>query len=551
MRKIISASLIAISLFASTGCKKFLDVNTNPNGPDALLQPELFLPQIQSRLAEGIQWDGRFLGQYMQNWASTGVDNAIDLHANPLSDTYAQMWKAVYFSMGYNLSDMILSAEQSKKYDFVGVGHIMKAWGWQFLTDYHGEVILVQAFDPSKRVFDFDDQQLVFAEVKRLLILGIENLERTDGLPTAESGIIQADLIYKGDRQKWIKFAYGLLAMNEHRLTNKTGYKPQVVIDYLDKSMSSNADDALISSTGTVSANTSFFGPFRNNMSTMRQTKFIVGLLDGTNEELNDPSLLGKDPKFPVATEALRDPRIAAMLAASPKNDGKYRGVTPGAGIGEWTVASNERPNTIWNTVSTNAVVPGVSPTYFFSNEGPFPLMTYAQLQFIKAEAEWIKAGKAPSAAALDAYKKGVIAHMDYARQFAIDKTTYDQRRTVYLTSPELMPSSVAELTLSKIMLQKYIATWGWGFFDMWSDFRRYHYDVNDLGRDDGDPTNNVFKGFKLPATLSSTNRGIPAYRARARYNSEYMWNKTALDKLKANDVQYHTYETWFSKPGQ
>lgn len=550
MKKILCACLIGVSLFASTGCEKFLDVNTNPNGPDALLQPELFLPQIQSRLAEGIQWDGRFVAQYTQNWASTAVDNAVDLHGNPLSDSYAQLWKSVYFSMGYNLSDMIESGEKNKKYDFVGVGQIMRAWGWQLLTDYHGEIILTQAFDPSRRTFEYDSQELVFAEVKRLLLEGIKSLERTDGLSPAASGLTQADLIYKGDRQKWIKFAYGLLAMNEHRLTNKTGYNPQVVIDYVNKSLASNADDAAITFTGAVSANASFFGPLRNNMGAMRQTKFVVGLLKGTNEELSDPSLLGQDPKYPLAVEPLRDPRITAMLSPSPK-DGEYRGVTPGAGIGEWTVASGERPNTLWNTVSTNTVVPGVSPTYFFNDMGPFPLMTYAQLQFIKAEAEWIKAGKAPSQDALDAYKKGVNAHMDYARQFASDKALYDQRRARYAASNELMPATPAELTLSKIMLQKYISTWGWGFFDTWSDFRRYHYDVNEQGVDDGIAENNVYKGFKLPETLSFNNKDLPAYRARPRYNSEYMWNKTALDKLKANDPEYHTYETWFSKPGQ
>ena len=99
-----------------SGCEDYIDVNTNPNGPDALLQPELFLPQIQSELAVAVQWDGRFTGFYTQNWAySSGESYSLNLHNNPLSDSYAQLWRAVYWSMGYNLSDMIESGMNSER----------------------------------------------------------------------------------------------------------------------------------------------------------------------------------------------------------------------------------------------------------------------------------------------------------------------------------------------------------------------------------------------------------------------------------------------------
>src|SRR5690606_7127921 len=155
MKKIIYTCLMVAGTLVLSGCDDYLDVNTNPNGPAALLQPELFLPQIQSELAVAIQWDGRFTGFYTQNWAyASGAAYSLNLHSNPLSDSYAQLWRAVYWSMGYNLSDMIESGELNQKYDFVGVGHILRAFGWQMLTDYHGPVIVTQAFDGERRVFD-------------------------------------------------------------------------------------------------------------------------------------------------------------------------------------------------------------------------------------------------------------------------------------------------------------------------------------------------------------------------------------------------------------
>jgi hypothetical protein len=527
MRKIVFASLIAASVFTASGCKDYLDVNTNPNGPDALLQPELFLPQIQAEMAVAVQWDGRFAGQYIQNWASTAADNALDLHANPLADSYSQLWRAVYWSMGYNLSDMIESGERSRKYDFVGVGHIMRAYGWQNLTDYHGPIIMTEAFDPDRRVFNFDDEQVVYPEIKRLLEEGIANLQRTDGLDAASSGLSRGDLIYDGDREKWKKFAYGLLAINAHRLTNKSSYDPNKVIEYVDNALASNADNAMIRFQGEVSANTNFFGPIRNNIASMRQTTYIVGLLDGTNPELRDGALVEADPVF--EGQHLKDPRLTAMLAPSP--DGQYRGVRTGAGIAG--IPADQVPNNLWGAVGVSTAQ--TRQIYIFGNAARFPLMTYSQLQFIKAEAAWI-AGKQDLA--LDAYRKGVTAHMDFARTYAPDPAVYDQRRAAYLASEELMPTSPAGLSLSKIMLQKYIATWGWGFLETWSDMRRYHYN-----RD-----SQVYTGFVLPEQLHVSNQGVPAYRARPRYNSEYMWNQEALRAMGGFDENYHTYETWFSK---
>ncbi|WP_424492763.1 SusD/RagB family nutrient-binding outer membrane lipoprotein [Salinimicrobium sp. GXAS 041] len=532
MKKIRNFCLILTGLFILAGCEDYLDVNTNPNGPDALLQPELFLPQIQSELAVAVQWDGRFTGFYTQNWIyASGEGYSLNLHSNPLSDSYAQLWRAVYWSMGYNLSDMIESGMLNEEYGFVGVGYILRAYGWQMLTDYHGPVIVNQAFDSDRRVFDYDDQEEVYAEIERLLLQGIENLERTDGVSPADSGIMDADLIYNGDLEKWKKFAYGLLAINKHRLTNKSSYDPQEVINYVDQALSSNQDNALIRFEGTVSRNTNFFGPRRGNIGYYRQSKFITGLLEGTNPAFNDPALEGMDPVY--EDQHVKDPRITAMLAPSP--DGEYRGIDPRVGINEWTAEESDMvPKNFWNEEGYTGSNP--SPQiYFFNNDARFPLMTYSQLQFIKSEAAWIANQET---VALSAYEEGVTAHMDFARDYAPDVEVFDQRRTQYLESEEIIPSSPDGLSLSKIMLQKYIATWGWGFFETWSDMRRYHYSQD----------NDVYTGFELPNPLYITNDEEPAYRARPRFNSEYMWNQEALEELNAFEEDYHTYETWFSK---
>lgn len=533
MRKLVYATLIVASVFTSTGCENWLDVNTNPNGPDALLPPELYLPNIQSRLAEGLQWDGRTAAQYTQGLAgtaTTGNSYSVDLHGNPSNDTYAQLWRSVYFDMGYNLSDMMEIAEKNKQYDFVGVGYILRGMGWQVLTDYHGEIILKQAFEPERRVFDFDTQQEVYTEVKRLLELGIQTLNRTDGSPVAN--LAKGDLIYNGDIQKWKKLAYAMLAINAHRLTNKSTYNPDVVLGYLDQAFAGDVvggsfPDAIIKHAGTNSLDANWYGPIRGNLTVYRQTKFITDLLKGDN-----PALATTAPDPSIATETVFDPRITAMLA--PASDGAYRGMVPGQGIAS---AGTPAPRTLYNTVSGTDITPSTVGVYHFNNNAGHPWVTEAMLRFIQAEALYKKSGA--TALALGAYVKGIESHMTYTRQFAVDKTLFDQRKARYMADPAIVPAAANQLTLSKIMLQKYIAAWGigFGFHETWADMRRYHYDPA------------VYQGFMLPSPLDLNNGGNPAYRTRPRFNSEYMWNKAALDKIGGNDPGYHTFETWFSKP--
>ena len=534
MRKLICASLITASLFAATGCENYLDVNVNPNGPDQKVAPYLYLPPIQSSMALAVQFDARYVGKYTQNWVSTAAGDTWDRHGYiPASDASGELWRNVYWKLGYNLSDMISKAEEEQKWDFVGVGHAIRAWGWQMLTDYHGEIILTQAFDPSRKTFDYDSQEAVYNEAKRLMELAVTNLNRTDGAVMV-SGLSRGDLIYNGDRTKWLKFTYGLLAINEHHLSNKPSYNPDKVIEYVDNALASNADNAMVRFNGSVNDDTNFFGPRRGNLGSFRQSKFAVDILDGTNPTFQDNSL--KDPLF--TTQHLKDPRLQVMMTPAP--DGSYRGVVPNAGVGAIS-PTTARPRNLWNSTVDGTQASTTVGRYLFQNDGLFPLMTYSQLQFIKAEAAWKKGDKA---LALQAYTNGVKGHLDFVKQYVVnDPATaedevalFNQRRTAFEASEVMLPKDPANLTLQKIMLQKYIAQWGWGFIETWSDLRRYKY------------SSDVFTGFTLPASLFPDNGGKPAYRFRPRYNSEYMWNIEALKKVGGLEADYHTKEMWFTQ---
>ncbi|MBK7939382.1 MAG: SusD/RagB family nutrient-binding outer membrane lipoprotein [Lewinellaceae bacterium] len=503
--KITVSSLALVLLFVLNGCDKYLDVNQDPTFPQTA-ESFAILPPMLAQMVRGEAFDSRYVGQYVQNWASTASNNAFDRQGyTPGSDAAGEKWRQHYWAIGKNIDLIVEQSTARSQWDYVGVAKAIRAWSWQSSTDVYGEMILSQAWEPNRYVFDFETQDLVYNEVNRLSQEALTDLARTDG-NVSEAGLGRGDLVYKGKREQWIKFVYGNLARNAHHISNKSNYDPDKVIEYVDKSFASNADNFNVPHAGTNSADGNFYGPTRNNMRTYRQTEFIVGLLNGT------------------AFNGVTDPRLPLMLSISP--DTVYRGVVPGAGDPTNTNNNPKRIPLVWGvspSVTNAAQIPG---KYIFTDKAAHPIMTYSELQFIKAEAAFIKGDKAM---AYDAFKKGITAHMDFAAVAAAD-------RDAYLASAAV-PQDAAALTLSDIMMQKYISLWVHGALETWVDMRRHHY------------SDQVYKGFVIPATLYIDNGGKPVYRLRPRYNSEYVWNRESLDVFGGNNPDYHTYELWFSKP--
>jgi len=516
-----SAALLLGGLILTAGCNDFLDINTNPNGPQSV-SANLYLPPMLHWMVTSPQYDGRYVGHYAQEWISTSAlltpaQTWGRMGYDPGSDAGAQQWRDVYWTLGQNLIDMNAKAQAEQRWDLLGVGQILKAWGWQVLTDLHGEIIIKEAFDETRTTFDYDTQAYAYQEVKRLLDSAIVLLQRSDGA-VDQTYLAVGDKIYKGDRTKWLKLAHGLLALHLNHYSNKAAYAPAQVIAEVDQSFASNADDALFPYPGTSpdNADRNFWGPTRDNITLYRQTQFVVGLMDGTQ------------------FGGVVDPRMSRMLSPSP--DGQYRGLDPNV-LGFGGLATAQQPNNLYGYPARMGL--GLPSRYLFSDKARVPVMTYAQLQFVKAEAA-LKRGD--QATALAAYTNGISSHIDFVNARNLDDNQTPTQITAteksnFLSSPAIVP---ATLTLSHIMSQKYIAQWGWGHNELWMDMRRYRDTVSD-------PVSGtrVFRGFTPPTNLYPANGGQFVERIRPRYNSEYVWNIAGLMAIGALDADYHTRPLW------
>jgi hypothetical protein len=529
-RRHISTALVAGFLGLASGCKDYLNVNTNPNAPESV-SANLYLSPMEHWMVTAPQYDGRYIARYTQEWFQANNTTTFTtwdrMGYDPSSDNGAEQWRDVYWSLGQNLVDMINKSEAEQRWDLAGAGYFMKAWGWLVLTDMHGEIIVKEAIDPTRSTFDYDTQDYVYTEILRLLDVSIKDLQRTDG--AVDQGYFgKTDHLYNGDRTKWLKMAYGLQGIALNHFSNKSTYKPADVIAAINKSFASNVDDALwpYPATDAGGNDYNFWGPRRGNINNFRQTQFVVGLMNGT-------------------VFGAVDPRMSRMLAFSP--DGQIRGVDPTvAGYGAMTAA--QQPNNFFGYAGATGVA-GANSRYIFDDKSKFPFMTYSQLQFVKAEAAYRSGDKAT---ALAAYTAAVSSHIDFvnSRNSEINSQTASPisgaEKTAFLGDTRVVPTDPSKLTLTQIMSQKYIAQWAWGHNELWMDMRRYHYT-------DIDPASNVqvFPGFTPPNStiLYPDNGGKVAQRIRPRFNSEYVWNIPALNAIGGLALDYHTKPVWITQP--
>ncbi|MDP9201696.1 MAG: SusD/RagB family nutrient-binding outer membrane lipoprotein [Gemmatimonadota bacterium] len=528
------ALVLAGSLTLSVGCQDFLAVNTNPNAPE-VVAPNLYLAPMLHWMVTSPQFDGRFVARYTQELtiplvAGTGTPTTWDrMGYDRTSDNGGQQWRDYYWSFGQNLIDMMTKAEAEQRWDLLGIGYILKAWGWLALTDLHGEIIIKEAFDPTKLTFSYDSQQFAYEEVFRLLDSASVYLQKSGGV-VEPAYVARGDKIYNGDRAKWLKFANGLRARALNHFSNKSTYNPAAVIAAVDASFASNADDAMLTYPGADPgfADFNFLGRTRNNFTTYRQTQFVVGLMNGT--------------QFGAV-----DPRMTRMLVPDSLKT-TWRGLNPNDG-GFAGLPVTQQPRNPMGYVGTGGV--GLSGWYLFDDKAKMPAMTYAQLQFVKAEAAYRMGDQAT---ALTAYTNGVSAHIDWVNARNLDNNQSGRpdiaptqitaaEKAAFLADPRIVPA-VGTLTLTHIMSQKYIAQWAWGHNEVWMDMRRYHYT-------DIDPASGrqVYPGFAIPTNLDVDNAGKPAQRIRPRYNSEYVWNRAALDAIGGLALDYQTVPLWITQP--
>ena len=238
--------VLGSALVASLGsCKKWLDVNTDPDNPNN--QSVL----VQNRLP----WIEHFY-MYSSGVANyrtalqAGVFYTTNGNGNTLSTTWAassgnsttpyQTW---FVAVSSNIPDMYNSAQKIGAYHYMAAANVFHALGFMQMLDIYGEMPYTEAAtgNPSPKP---DDGKTIYYGCMDKLNEAIDLFSKTQetGAPALSVG----DYMNNGNVDKWLKLCWGLKARYMLKLSKKAEYNADSILYCLSKGPQSNADNTVI-----------------------------------------------------------------------------------------------------------------------------------------------------------------------------------------------------------------------------------------------------------------------------------------------------------------
>jgi hypothetical protein len=206
-KKIIVAAVAGLTLGA-TSCRKYLDVNENPNIAHEVTVTTM-LPAAQLYVGSAIGTDLQVNGSiWSQFWTQTpiGKEYIPFEQCAPTAASYDAGWKNLYAGASNFYQVEKLSVAQHKA-QYQAIALLMQAYTFQALTDAWGDVPFKNALKgqyPDGHMVNpsYDSQKVVYKGIIGYIDSAKKLINFNDpSHPGAD------DLVYGGDMRKWMKFA--------------------------------------------------------------------------------------------------------------------------------------------------------------------------------------------------------------------------------------------------------------------------------------------------------------------------------------------------------
>lgn len=210
--------LSAVSLMTLGGCKKWRDVNENPNNPEQVTI-QLLLPSAEAGIAQ--QTGGKFQvigGIWSQYWTqnpSSSQYRVFEQYQISGSDVN-NAWIGLYTDALEDLERIIQNAGTQNNY--AAIAKILKGYTFQVLTDQFGDIPFTEALKGESAGISsphYDSQEEVYNGIIGLVKEGMAQIDETSA-PGSD------DLIYHGDMAEWQRFANTLLLKMYMRLAYRS-----------------------------------------------------------------------------------------------------------------------------------------------------------------------------------------------------------------------------------------------------------------------------------------------------------------------------------------
>lgn len=413
-------------ILGTNACKKELvRINKNPNAVENP-QPDYLLSGAEKTGAD-VYWGGssNFGSSQLitQQWALIQYTDPDRYIFN--GNSFSTLWTTLYANTLTDLNVMMELGAAADNDNYVGVGHVLRAWSFQLLTDAFGNVPYKESGQiKNSSLAAYDSQQEVYTGILKELDTALLQLD-------AKGEAIGGDLIYDGDINNWRRFARSLQLRVALRISDADPALAKSTVQKVLASkelISSNNQNARF--TYDESPN---WNPVASNFSTRNDYRISKTIVD--------------------RLYALKDPRLP-IYASLPENEDiqKYVGVPNGL----TTEAANKLG-------LANTSKPG---SYFRADKAPAVLQTYSEVLFLRAEAA-ARGLSSENAATL--YNEAITASLNQygINDQAVISDYLKQNKVKYDASD--YKKSIGD--------QKWIALFGQGL-EAFAEWRRLDYPV-------------------------------------------------------------------------
>jgi hypothetical protein len=239
-------TVLLLALFISS-CAKWIDPDINKDPNSVVDVPyNLLLPSIEVNLGYvlgGMDVRG-ITGMWVQHVAGQARQAAtMGKNYNIKESDVSNLWGSLYSGAMMDLTVFMQKTGDANP-QARGAGKVLMAWALGSTTDLFGDIPYSEAFQGNAALQPkYDSQQTIYAAINTLLTEGIADLS-TDNIANAiPLGSKSNDLIYNGNKSKWIAAAHSLRARYALHLSNKGTVDYGAVLADCAAGIGSNGND--------------------------------------------------------------------------------------------------------------------------------------------------------------------------------------------------------------------------------------------------------------------------------------------------------------------
>lgn len=483
-------AILVLGVISQSCTDKFGEINTNPNAPENV-GGDLLLPTI---IIDPAQEMGQVAWEEGNTSMQIGAVNNFTTFDQMGWGGMDGVWNTMYQNIR-NAQNLIEISDRTGNTAYKAVAMVMRAYMAGILTDFWGDVPYSEAIKAKEGNFTpkYDSQESIYNSI-------LADLEEADNL-LSQGGSVSGDLMYSGNLNLWRKFANSLRIRYIMRLEKKiggtsAGSRIEAIINSKPV-FENNADNAVIPYLSTA--------PNQYFMHTARVGGFDEHRMSKKSEvrmkEINDPRMF-------VFFRPIDNPdslnTYIGDLAALGSSPTKFKDfflniyANDPEGVKQFYPLFKGLPNGLseGNAINYNGSRQNQARLGEILRELPdgvqMNLMTYAELQFILAEAA----------------QKGYIsgnAEVFYLNGVNAAFEVYDITPAAsYFEDPGVKLSDDNETALDQIALQKWMALFVTGM-EAYLDWRRTGRPVIEPGPDNVN-SNKVPLRFTYPSQEQALN---------------------------------------------